>query len=110
MPLIPSMTLYSITDVQMIVRTNRLRLSPLELPMASTRSSAPKTSSASPAAASQETAPAFGALHFSAETSIVTMSMAMGTAARTTLRTFSSGPLEGTCRTAPFPKRGVDGL
>ena len=51
------MTLYNITDVQMIVRTNRLRLSPLELPIARTRSSAPKTRSASPAAANQETAP-----------------------------------------------------
>ena len=96
MPSILSMTLYSITEVQMMVRTNRLRLSPFELLIAKTFSSAPKTSRASPAAASQDTAPAFGALHLSAERSIVTMRMAMGTAARTTLRTFSSGPFEGT--------------
>ena len=85
-----SMTLYRSTEVQMMERTKKLRLSPLALDIESRSTSAPKKSRASAATVSQEAAPALGALHLKA--SMVTSSTRRGRNARAPLMKLRVGP------------------
>ena len=90
MPPKESITLYRSTEVQIIERTNMLKLRPFALPIASIFVSAPKNKPDMIMTLSQEIAPAFGADHLNTKMDVNRTNN--GVVARITLIKFSSGP------------------
>ena len=91
MPPKESITLYSITEVQIIDSTKMLKLRPLALLIANIFVSAPKNRPDMTMTLRQETAPDFGADHLNTKMDVNRTNS--GVVPRITLIIFSSGPL-----------------